>query len=129
MAETIDPFPRYTREPGVLLSYGWSTDITKTNVPQSVTDLRENDSIKVQLNYENYHEFAWVEVLGYDKAFGYGKLVETPYTIPLEKGDVIHFKTEHVFQWLWDCDCPCHDSQNLSSHTPSDCVCRKGDVV
>ena len=21
------------------------------------------------------------------------------------------------------CDCPCHDEQNLSSHTPADCVC------
>jgi len=51
MAEGIDPFPRYTSEPGVLLSYRWSNDITYVqNVPQSVEELRENDSIKVQLN-------------------------------------------------------------------------------
>jgi len=105
MADDVDPFPRYTREPGVLLSYRWSTDITYVqNVPQSVTDLHVNDSIKLQLNYENFHEFAWVEVLGYDNAFGYGKLVDVPYTIPLDKGDVIHFKTEHVFQWIKEGD-------------------------
>lgn len=105
MAETIDPFPRYTREPGVLLSYAWSTDITRLNVPQSVTDLNVNDSIKLQLNYENFHEFVWVEVLGWDKAFGYGKLVDDkPLTIPLDVGDVIHFKTEHVFNWIEEGD-------------------------
>jgi len=101
MAEGIDPFPRYTSEPGVLLSYRWSNDITYVqNVPQSVEELRENDSIKVQLNYENFHEFAWVEVVGSDSVFAWGTLVETPYTIPLQEGDSVHFKPAHVFQWI-----------------------------
>lgn len=101
MAEGIDPFPRYTSEPGVLLSNRWNLDVTYIqHVPQSVQDLSVNDSIKLELNYENFREFVWVEVAGNDQEFAWGKLVETPYAAPLLQGDLVHFKPEHVFQWI-----------------------------
>ena len=106
MDEIIDPFPRYTSEPGVLLSYAtdmWSADVSQDSVPK-LEELQLNDSIKLQLNYENSHEFVWVEVRGKDERFAWGEIMDAPYEIPLPEGAIVHFRPAHVFRWLTEKD-------------------------